>query len=219
MKSSRGILVVACLLQLACAGETARRVRLGIPGYTPLRTADIGAISVTDFRVEKTPADFDAGKELVDYLYAELARKFEGKVFRQPVPADKAGVAGDREFWKSLPAGPGPALFLTGTVLYHEEVRKALLETDPKVIDGPFRQEKRGLSERRLFILKIGVSLIRAGTGEVVLSKEFNETTTFFTDNVPVPFAFYELLPQFRQRFFQAFFGDERLQERYLFKQ
>lgn len=217
MTISRGIVAAACFLQLACASEGIRRVRVGIPGYTPLRPAEIGEIYLTDFRVEETPADFDAGKELGDYLYAELARKFEGKVSRRPVPPDKAGRSGDRDFWRSLPAGPGPGLFLTGTVLYREEVRKALLETDPKVIDGPFRQERTELSLRRVFILTIGVSLIRAGTGEVVLSKEFNEKTTFFIENVPVPYAFFELVPQFRQRFFQAFFGDERLQERYLF--
>ena len=217
MKISRGIAVAACLLQLACASEEARLVRVGIPGYTPLRVADIGAIYITDFRVEKPPADFDIGKELVDYMYVELARKYAGKVFRAPVPAGKAGVAGDRDFWSGLPAEHGPGLFLTGTVLYREEVRKAILETDRKEIDGPFRYEKKGLSERRLYTMTIGVSLIRAGTGEVVLSKEFVETTTYPDSNVPVSYAFYELSPHFRQKFLQAVFGEERLQERYVF--
>ncbi|HEX2694992.1 MAG TPA: hypothetical protein VHP61_04520 [Acidobacteriota bacterium] len=217
MKSSRAIVVAACFLQLACVSEEARRVRIGIPGYTPLPAGDVGDVYVTDFRVEKPPADFDIGKELVEYLYAELARKYEGRVFRRAVPADKAGLAGDRDFWSGLPAGPGPALFLTGTVLYREEVRKALLDTDPKEIDGPFRQEKKGLAERRLYSLTVGVSLIRAGTGEVVLSKEFNETATYPDANVPVSYAFYELSPHFKQKFFQTVFGEERLQERYLF--
>ena len=217
MRTSRGIVAAACLLQLACSSEGIRRVRVGIPGYTPLRPAEIGEIYLADFRTEEAPPDFDAGKEIGDYLYTELARKFEGKVSRRPVPADKAGRAGEKDFWRSLPAGPGPAVFLTGTVLYREEVRKALLETDPKVIDGPFRQERTELSQRRVYTLRVGVSLIRAGTGEVVLSKEFNETTTFFIENVPVSYAFFELAPQVRQRFFQDFFGDERLQERYLF--
>ena len=85
------------------------------------------------------------------------------------------------------------------------------------MIDGPFRHEKKGLSERRLYTMTIGVSLIRAGTGEVVLSKEFIETTTYPDSNVPVSYAFYELSPHFRQKFLQAVFGEERLQERYLF--
>ena len=217
MKSSRGIIVGACLLQLACVSEDARRVRVGIPGYTPLRAGDIGAIYIADFRVETPPADFDIGKELVDYLYVELARKYEGKVFRRIVPADKAGLAGDRAFWSGLETGSGPGLFLTGTIIYREEVRKALLESDRKVIDGPFREEKKGLAERRLYTMTIGISLIRAGTGEVVLSKEFSETTTYPDSNVPVSYAYYELSPHFRQRLFQTVFGDEQLQERYLF--
>jgi len=146
-----------------------------------------------------------------------MARKYEGKVYRQPVPADKAGAAGDQAFWSGLPAEHGPGLFLTGIVLYREEVRKAILETDRKEIDGPFRQEKKGLSERRIYTLTIGVSLIRSGTGEVVLSKEFKQTTTYPDSNVPVSYAFYELSPHFRQMFLQAVFGEERLQERYLF--
>jgi hypothetical protein len=217
MKSSRWIVAAACLLQLACASEEARLVRVGLPGYTPLRVADIGAIYIADFRAEKPPADFNIGKELVDYLYVELSRKYEGKVFRAPVPAGKAGLAGDRDFWSGLPAEHGPGLFLTGTILYREEVRKAILETNRKEIDGPFRQEPKGLAERRLYTMTIGVSLIRSGTGEVVLSKEFVETATYPDSNVPVSYAFYELSPHFRQKFLQAVFGEERLQERYLF--
>ena len=217
MKSSRGLAAVACLLQLACAGESVRLVRTGIPGYTPLRSEEIGEIILTDFRVEESPKDFDLGQELGNYLYGELARKFEGKVVRRPIPAGEAGLAEDHDFWKSLPAGPGPALFLTGTVGFREQVRKALLESDPKVVDGPFRRDKAGLAEKRLFMLKVAVSLIRAGSGQVVLSKTFDETTIFYTDDVPAGFAFDELAAQFRQRLFQTFFGDPRIQERYLF--
>ncbi len=217
MKSSRGLIVGACLLQLACASEEARLVRVGIPGYTPLRAADVGTIYVTGFRATDPPADFDIGKELGDYLYVELARKFEGKAQRLPIPADKAGATADRDFWSGLPAERGPGLFLTGTVDYREVVRKALLDTDPKLIDGPFRQEKKGLSERRIYTLKIAAALIRTGTGEVVLSKEFTQTATYPDSNLPAAYAFYELSPHFRQMFLQAVFGEERLQERYLF--
>jgi hypothetical protein len=167
--------------------------------------------------VEPPPADFDIGKEFVDYLYVELARKYEGKVFRRPIPADKAGLIGDTEFWKGLPGGSGSALFLTGTILYTEEVRKALLEADAEEIDGPFRQEKKGLSERRLYTFAVDFALIRAGTGEVVLRKEFKETSTYPDPNLPFSYAFYELSPHLRTKFFQAVFGEERFQERYLF--
>jgi hypothetical protein len=217
MKRSKAIVAAACLLQLACAGEIARKVRVGIPGYTPLRAVDVGEIYVTAFKADKPSPEFDVGKELGDFLFVELARKFEGKVFRRPIPADKAGLAGDTEFWKGLPAGSGPALFLTGTILYKEEVRKALLETDAKEIDGPFRQEKKELSERRLYTFAVDFVLIRAGTGEVVLRKEFTETSTYRDPNLPFSYAFHELAPHLRTTFFQAVFGEERVQERYLF--
>jgi hypothetical protein len=217
MKRSKAIVAAACLLQFACAGENARKVRIGIPGYTPLRAGDVGEIYVTAFKADKPSPEFDVGKELADYLFVELARKFEGKVFRRVIPADKAGLAGDTEFWKSLPGGSGPALFLTGTIVYKEEVRKALLETDAKEIDGPFRQEKKGLSERRLYTFAVDIALIRAGTGEVVLRKEFKETSTYPDPNLPFSYAFTELSPHLRAKFFQTVFGEERLQERYLF--
>lgn len=218
MRRSSAIVAAACLLQLACAGESVRKVRLGIPGgYAPLRPGDFSEIYVTAFKADDPSPEFDVGKELADFLFVELAQKFEGKVFRRPIPADKAGLVGDTEFWKALAGGTGPALFLTGTILYKEEVRKALLETDAKEIDGPFRQEKKPLSERRIYTFAVDLALIRAGTGEIVLRKEFQETSTYPDPNLLFSYAFHELAPHLRTKFFQEVFGDERLQERYLF--
>lgn len=217
MRRPSVLVVTACLLQLACASQEARRVSLGIPGYTPLKPADFGEVHITNFRSETPTEEFDAAKEFVEYMSVELARRFEGRVVRTAVPADKAGREGDREFWAALPVGPKPTLFLTGAVSYTEEVRKALLVTDEKEIDGPFRQEKKGLSERRLYTITIDIALIRGGTGEIVLAKRFKETSTYPDPNVPFGYAFHELAPHIRQKFLQTVFGDSRLQERYLF--
>lgn len=217
MRRTSVLVAAACLLQLACATREARRVSLGIPGYTPLAPADLGEVRITNFRSENPTEEFDAAKEFVEYMSVELARRFEGRIARIPVPADKAGRSEDRAFWAGLPAGPGPTLFLTGSVSYTEEVRKALAVADEKEIDGPFRQEKKGLSERRIYTMTIDIALIRGGTGEVVLAKRFKESSTYPDPNVPYGYAFHELAPHVRARFLRTIFGDSRLQERYLY--
>jgi hypothetical protein len=217
MRKSSALAAAACLLQLACVSQEARRVSLGIPGYTPLKPDDFGEVHIADFRSETPAGEFDAAKEFVEYMAVALARRFEGRVVRTPVPADKAGRSEDREFWAGLPVGAKPTLFLTGAVSYTEEVRKALFLDDEKAIDGPFRREPKGLSERRIYTITIDIALIRGGTGEIVLAKRFKESSTYPDPNVPYGYAFHELAPHIRQRFLQTVFGDSRLQERFLF--
>jgi hypothetical protein len=107
-------------------------------------------------------------------------------------------------------------LFLTGGVRYTQEVRKAMIDGDMKEIDGPFKTVKKGLTERRIFNLALDLCLIRAGSGEIVFRKEYKEARTFPNPNQPFSYAFYELLPRIKKKFFRTILGEERGQERYL---
>jgi hypothetical protein len=217
MRTGRILALVAVgLVSFACTGESVRRVRIDMPGYAPFRVSDFDRVIVTNFKAENDTGDFNVAGELADYLAEELGRRLGGKVSRTSVPTDKAGRAGDTEFWKSLPAGPGSALFLTGTISYREEVRKALLEKDPSVIDGPFRGERKPLSERRIYTMPVRIALVRAGSGEVVLDKEFKETRTFSDTNQLYSYAYYEIVPHLRNKLFRLFFGDTAIEERTL---
>lgn len=216
MRKSKAFLAAACILQFACVSENARKVKLQIPGPSPINLAESAEVAITNFRVEKETPDFEISKELVDALAFELGREYKGKVALRTVAWDRDGLIEDRAFWKDLGAGAEKTLFLTGGVRYTQEVRKAMIDGDMKEIDGPFKTVKKGLTERRIFNLALDLCLIRAVSGEIVFRKEYKETRTFPNPNQPFSFAFYELLPRIKKKFFRTILGEERGQERYL---
>jgi len=216
MRKSKFFLVAACLLQFACVSESARKVKLQIPGPSPINLAEYAEVAITNFRVEEERPAFDISHELVDDLAFELGREYKGNVTIRTVAWDRDGLLEDKAFWKDLGAGAEKALFLTGGVRYTQEVRKAMIDGDMKEIDGPFKTVKKGLVERRIFNLVLDLCLIRAGSGEIVFRKEYKETRTFPNPNQPFSFAFYELLPRIKKKFFRTILGEERGQERYL---
>jgi hypothetical protein len=91
-----------------------------------------------------------------------------------------------------------------------------MIDADTKEIDGPFKTINKGLAERRIFNLVLDLCLIRADTGEIVFRKEYKETRTFPNPNQPFSFAFFELLPRIKKKFFRTILAEERGQERYL---
>jgi hypothetical protein len=216
MRKSKLILAAACILQIACGSENARKVKLQIPGPSPINLAEYGEVVITNFRVEKETPDLEINKELVDVLESELGRGYKGKVTLRTIAWDRDELLKDKAFWKELGAGSEKTLFLTGGVRYTQEVRKAMIDGDMKEIDGPFKPVHTGLTERRIFNLVLDLCLIRADTGEIVFRKEYKETRTFSNPNQPFSFAFYELLPRIRKKFFRTLLGEERGQERYL---
>ena len=216
MRKSKFFLVAACLLQFTCVSESARKVKLQIPGPSPINLAEYPEVAITNFRVEEERPAFDISHELVDDLAFELGREYKGNVTIRTVAWDRDGLLEDKAFWKDLGAGAEKALFLTGGVRYTQEVRKAMIDGDMKEIDGPFKTVKKGLTERRIFNLALDLCLIRAGSGEIVFRKEYKETRTFPNPNQPFSFAFYELLPRIKKMFFRTILGEERGQERYL---
>lgn len=216
MRKSKLILAAACILQIACGSENARKVKLQIPGPSPINLAEYGEVVITNFRVEKETPDLEINKELVDVLESELGRGYKGKVALRTIAWDRDELLEDKAFWKELGAGSEKTLFLTGGVRYTQEVRKAMIDGDMKEIDGPFKPAHTGLAERRVFNLVLDLCLIRADSGEIVFRNEYKETRTFSNPNQPFSFAFYELLPRIRKKFFRTLLGEERGQERYL---
>lgn len=213
---SKALLAAVCILQLACGSENARKVKLQIPGPSPINLADYAEVAIINFRVEKETSDIDINKEIVDAFAFELGRGYKGKVALRTIAWDREGLIEDQAFWKSLGSRTEKSLFLTGSVRYTQEIRKALIGSDLKEIDGPFKSVHKGLAERRIFNLVADLCLIRADSGEVVFRKEYKETRMFLNPNQPFSYAFYELLPRVKKKFFRTILGEDRGQERYL---
>ena len=214
-KGSAGLVILACFLA-ACSTERVRKVRIEIPDYLPFRLDDYRTVSVTNFRVVKDIPDFDLGREFTDYLESELRFRLKNGITHQTIAWDREDLEKDPAFWKSIKTGALPALFLTGTVRYNQEIRKALIDVEKKEVDGPFRMEKKGLTERRIYTLEVDFFLIEAETGAVVLKKNYKETRFYPNVNQPFSYAFYELVGRVKQKFFHAVLGEENDQERYL---
>ena len=216
MRKREAGFVLACLFLAGCSLEHVRKIKIEIPDFTTFDLGIYREIAVTDFRVEKELKDFDVNKELVAYLAFELGRQVKGEVTTRSLAWDKDGLLDNKEFWKTLKTKASPGLFLTGSVRYNQEIRKALIDIEKKEVDGPFKQEKKGLAERQIYTLSVDICLIQAGTGEILFRKSYKETRLFPNPNQPLSYAFYELVSRVKQKFFHAILGEEKNQERYL---
>jgi len=216
MKANKTLLVLGLLVQLACAPESFRKVRLDLPGYSPIRLDDYKEVVITNFRVEQEAESFDISKEIGDEFAFDLGRRFKGTISARSVPWDREGLAGEKDFWAAQESVAVPALFLTGRARYRKEVRKALTGASQKEVDGPFKEARPGLAERTIYTLDCTLFLIRADTGEVLFTRDYKETQTYANSNQPYPFAFYELFPRVKLRFLRMILGEETGQERYL---
>ncbi|MHB8095992.1 MAG: hypothetical protein ACYDH0_13765 [Candidatus Aminicenantales bacterium] len=216
MKASKALLVLGLFVQLACTQENVRKIRIDIPGYSPIRLDDYKEVVITNFRVEQETEGFDISREIGDEFAFDLGRRFKGTVSARSVPWDREGLAGEKDFWAAQGSVAVPALFLTGRVRYLKEVRKALTGAYLKEVDGPFRETQTGLAERTIYTLDLTLFLIRADTGEVLFTRDYKETQTYGKSNQPYPFAFYELFPRVKLRFLRMILGEEMGQERYL---
>jgi len=200
----------------ACASEGTRKIRIELPTGSAVRLEEYKEFVVTNFREEPETKDFDLKKELVDYFSFEVGKKFKGKVSQRKMALEKEDVWTNKDLWKNAGADFKESLYLTGSVRFIQETRKALLEGDRKPVDGPFKEEKRALSERRLFTLTLNLFLIRGDTGEIVFQKDYKETRTYPNTNQIALFAFSDLVQRVKMKFFRNILGDDRAQERYL---
>jgi hypothetical protein len=58
--------------------------------------------------------------------------------------------------------------------------------------------------------------MIDAKTGEILYTRNFKQTKHYINPNQTAYFAFFDLIQIVKTKLFQAFLGEELLQERYL---
>lgn len=209
------VLAAAAILPAGCGGDALRRVKVEIPSASTLRLAADHDLLLAGFLVDKTPAGFDLGAELGNYLTAELGNKLPGRVNRVTPAWPGEALPEDKAFWSGLGGGRAGALILAGRTGYVQEVRKTISDVEGPS-DGPWETVKPSLAERRIFTLTIDLVLVRASDGEIVYRREFKETRTTNNVKLPAEYAFFELANRFKTKFFGNVLGDERLQDRIL---
>jgi len=213
MKKSRWIPVVLIALSGACALESTRVLRFTLPARPPLQIEAFDQLAILGFREAEPLTDFEARKELSEYLAYEFGIRLPDNVTQKDGLPEKDADFNDPDLWKDAEAGN--TLFLTGTVRLTEETRKSL-SLDEREIDGPFKSEVSGFRERKLFVLTSTLVFIDAATGKILFQRDFKEVKAYENVRHPAAFAFSELATRMRAKLFAALFGEERPQERTL---
>jgi len=218
MKKNSGFLILAILSALAvsCATESSVKVKVEMSGVPAVRLDPYREIVLADFWLEKAPKDFNLNQALLGYLQDEIEHQFKGKLSSKAISWESGEMVNNKDFWRGVLADPQGRLILTGKAQFSAEVRKALLTKDRRAIDdGPFAPEK-AWAERKNFVLKLGIYLIKPDSGEVLFQKDFQEAMDYENQKQTAEFAFFDLLQRFKLKFFRFLFSSEKIQERYL---
>jgi hypothetical protein len=216
---AQALAVLAAVLAAgaACRPEALVPVSVDIPGPARFPLGSFTEIIVTDFRDGALWPDLRPGRELRDYLAAELGREFKGTVSCMDLaPGDAPGPPGP-SFWKQAGGGRDRAVFLTGSVRVAGRIRKAL-QVGGAPVDGPFKDEGRALVEQRRWTLDADLFVVSAATGETIHRMSFSETRDSIDLDKPVEVAFFELADAVRSRLFRVLLGRPSAEKRTLLR-
>jgi hypothetical protein len=209
-------LVLLCVLALcACSGGRHWKVRVEMPRAISFELERFQELIITDFLVKSERKDMDLNKEMVEYLSFEFGQNIAAPVSTKDLELTNEGVFEDEAFWKEIPTELDEAIILTGSVDYKSEIRKALVDEEKRQFEDPFPRHS-GIEERRFFTLFFDLYMIDAKTGEVLYTRNFKQTKHYLNPNQTAYFAFFDLIQIVKTKLFQAFLGEELLQERYL---
>ena len=131
------------------------------------------------------------------------------------IELDNEELFQNKDFWKGQALEEEASAFLTGSIEYTAETRKALLGKNKKQFDNPFPRQNR-LETRKFYSLKMNVYFINAKTGEVIYDSNFKETQAYDNPNQTAEFAFFDQVHKVKEKLFRQMFGGERIQQRYL---
>lgn len=203
------------LITFGCAGYNYVKLRLELPAKATVQLDKYSEIRLVNFIIKRQPKDLDLNKEIRDYFQFELSKEIEQKVTQLDLEVKNEAVLKDKNFWKNQAPGE-KVLFITGTLEYKEEIRKALLRKEKRQFADPFSSPK--LAERRFYSLLFDLYLIDSTSGEVIYHRQFKETQFYQNKNQTAYFALFDLLQKLKPKLFRRLLGGQRIQERYLIR-
>ena len=214
-KSSKGIFLLCVLALSACSGSRHWKVRVEMPRAISFELERFQELIITDFHVKSERNDMDLNKEMVEYLSFEFGQNIAAPVSTKEVNFPSEDIFEDETFWRDIPTELEEAIILTGSVDYKSEIRKALVDEEKRQFEDPFPRQS-GLEERKFFTLFFDLYMIEAKTGKILYTRNFKQTKHYSNPNQTAYFAFFDLIKLVKDKLFQAFLGEELLQERYL---
>lgn len=216
---TRAVVLLAAALATgtACLSTPALPVKVDLPGVTAFPDGLFREIIVAKFRDDAPSPEFGLGRELQEFLAAELARSFDGAVSRLAVSWEKGRPLDDPAFWKEAAAGRERAVVLAGAAGLVGQTRKAL-QKKALPADWPFKVDDRGFLEYRHYTFTVELALFSAGTGERLFHKSYREEKDYSDLEKPYEFAFSELAHRLRARLFPVLLGTSTAEARTLLR-
>lgn len=187
----------------ACRSVSPVEVRIEIAGVAVLPAGSFDEIVVTDFRDTAPLPGLPLGRDLRDYLAAEIGRAFRGRVTRSDSAAEALARPRDR------------VVVLVGSVSLAGEVRKAL-DKSRVPLDGPFKTARRGLVEQRRWTMTVDLAVRSAADGTTLFQRVFQDARDYIDLEKPADFAFSELSDRLRARLLPLLLGTPTRESRTL---
>jgi len=216
MKRNRIFLLLLIFLVLySCKTGNYWKIKLELPIKTNLDMSQFKNIIIANFFLIDDKNDFEINPALLEYLSSELSQDLDKNISTNNIALDNEELFQNKDFWKGQAPGEDATAFLTGSIEYTSETRKALIGKNKKQFDNPFPRKNR-LASRKFYTLKMNVYFINAATGEVIYETKFNETQAYENPNQTAEFAFFDQVHKVKEKLFRQVLGGERIQQRYL---
>lgn len=216
LKNNKWVWLISVLFLCSCSSTGQYwRLRVELPRPISFELERFQEMVVTDFLILKERTDFDLNKETTEYFASEFEKNIIIPVSRVEIAPEAVETFEQEDFWKDFPIENEDAIVFTGTIDYRSEVRKALVDRERRQFEDPF-PEGASLEERKFFTLFFTLYLIDSNTGETLYQRDFKETRNYKNPNQTAYFAYFDLIKTVKDKLFQAFLGEELLQERYL---
>jgi len=215
IKKSRAALLIALLFFISCVSEKKFNIRIDAPGKVVFDLDQFSELFVADFLIKSQAKGLDLNTEIIDYFSSELENKFKGKISTKKIALEKEEVFKNEDFWKNLSDNKEKILFLTGSIQYKEEIRKAVIGRKKKDSENPFQPEKT-LAERRFYLLNLDLYFIDGKTGKAVYKKSFKESRNYQNPEQTAYFAFFDLIKAVKEKLYRDLLGERRIQLRHL---
>jgi hypothetical protein len=209
------LLPLIFLVLYSCTTGKYWKIKLELPVKTNLDISQYKNIVIANFFLKDDKNDFEINPALLEYLSSELSQELDKNISTKNIVLDNEEIFQNKDFWKGQAPEEDATAFLTGSIEYTAETRKALIGKSKKQFDNPFPNKNR-LASRKFYSLKMNVYFINAATGEVIYDTNFNETQAYENPNQTAEFAFFDQIHKVKEKLFRQILGGERIQQRYL---
>ncbi|MFO7980240.1 MAG: hypothetical protein R6V00_05330 [Candidatus Aminicenantes bacterium] len=198
----------------SCSSPSYVEIKTDIAETPILNLDQFDKIMITDFLLKKDKPDFDINKEVKEYLAQELEVNTNKETNIEEISPEEENIFKEKNFWVRSFEGEKKGIFVTGSVGYKREIRKALVK-DKRKFEDPFTYEDR-FAQRKLYALTLDLYFIDSQTGEVLYQRKFNETKAYENPNQTSYFAFFDLIYSIKEKIFRDVLGKREPQKRYL---